>query len=101
MDDAELINEFIRQEVVGDAIHLLVCQIIWDISHTPRRKWKIAARIPRHHPRERLEAAIAQILHNRRYFGLCKECDARQPQGWMLTGDLCQECASTKHGVVL
>ena len=96
----DLIRDFIRQERVGNSIRLSVCQILWKGSHEPRSHWRQVMTLPAETDAAAMIKAIDAILHDGRYFGVCKECNERLPAGWMLSNRLCHRCASTNHGVV-
>lgn len=100
MEDAELIQQFIRQKNVGDSVHLLVCVIGWKRPGTPTSRWKVAGKISLSELRAKFDTETARILRDARYFGVCSECGKRKPCGRMHEKELCQSCATTKHGVV-
>ena len=101
MNDSDLANEFIRQEAVGQSVHVLVRLIEWHGGPAnPTSRWKLIAKINIADAESKLGPAIRRVLDDRRYFGRCEECGERNPAGWMHSEKLCQSCAEANHGVV-
>lgn len=100
MNDQELIRQFIAVERTPAQIAIKVCQIRWPHPHNPESHWHVAMILAPTATESETEAAVGQVLHDRRYFRVCEECGTRQPDGWMFGDAICQSCAERNHGVV-
>ena len=100
MNDAELIEEFFEIERAKEAIRILVQKISWDGPHTPVSNWSEAKVLPPEASEESIQQSITELLNDPQYFGMCTECNERNPNGWMQGRSLCQSCAEKNHGIV-
>lgn len=99
MTPDELKRDFIQQVVESGWLRLSVRLIIWS-GQEPRSHWQLVGVFPTGIDTEEVHEAINAILHDPRYFGVCTECNERQPSGWMISDDLCQSCPSQHHQVL-
>ena len=100
MEDRELLEEFVRVERTEDKVQILVREIRWEGPHTPISTWAIARTLPAAASESDIENATARVLEDDGYFLVCRECEERNPRGWMHDGRICQVCAEANHGVV-
>ena len=100
MNDRELLDEFVRVERTDDRVRILVREIHWDGPHTPVSTWVNADNFPATATEAEANAAASRVLEDARYFRVCRECEQRNPVGWMHDDRICQGCAEANHGVV-
>ena len=92
------LEDRLKKEVLFARI--LVEKISCDGPHTPVSKWSEAKVLPPDTSKESIQQSITELLKDPQYFGMCTECDKRNPYGWMLSKNLCKSCAEKNHGVV-
>lgn len=101
MTDDELLHEFVRVETNADeGVEIRVKVILWPAPHSPSSRWMVWRRLSTQPSAAGLVALKRELLRDERYFGSCRECSRRLPQGWMHSRRLCQRCATERHGVV-
>jgi len=100
MKDTDLRKEFIRIDKTGSGVEVHVCTISWEGSHTPVSKWVRGQELRREASKAEIDKAVALLLEDTQYFRVCRECDERNPIGWMHDERICQGCAERNHGVV-
>ncbi len=100
MNDRELLEEFIRVERDANQVRIFVREIHWDGPYTPLSTWVIEGDLPATATKAEANAAATDVLEDVRYFLVCRECEQRNPVGWMHNARICQACAEPNHGVV-
>ena len=98
-EDADLIKEYFRIEIIGKKMVVQTGQPQWDGPYAAEMKWKKVASLPANSTPEEINQAIRDVMANERYFQVCPECEERMPVGYMMD-DYCQACGEKNHGVV-
>lgn len=99
MNDKELIQEFITTIRNNDFTEIIVKEIYWPNPHTPESKLTIAKTLMGNLTKAEIDEEIVKIINNKKYFGQCKMCDERNPNGWMHDDKICQSCSEEHLGV--
>ena len=100
MNDAELIRDFIRLEMVGEGFVLEAAVIEWPCPSEPVLSWNHCRRWKKKPNDKKLASTIAEVLNDKRFFGVCKLCGERNNKGHMHEKDVCQSCAEQHFDVV-
>jgi hypothetical protein len=100
MTKEELIEEFITVHRLEDRIEIWVETIGWNGPHTPVPDQELGNTLKAESSESEVVEAIAVLLKNPDFFGLCKECEEYNPAGWMVYDDVCQSCGTENHGIV-
>ncbi len=100
MNDQELLSRFIKVETRPKDTQISVCLITWSGPHTPESHWQVVTVLPPDTDTQSIAKASGKILHDKRFFRVCEECQQRNPDGWMHGESICQGCASKKYGIV-
>ena len=100
MSDAKLVEEFVRMEIQGERIKILIREVSWRGPYRAVSTWTLTKELPLGSSGEEVDAVVQGLLRDRRYFRVCTECSLRVPNGRMHDGKLCQGCAQQVLGVV-
>jgi len=93
-------EDFIQIDKTGGKTQIHVCTITWEGPHSPVSRWVLAGEFGEEVGADEVEKAVTDLLSDRQYFRVCRECKERNPIGWMHDKRICQGCAERNHGVV-
>lgn len=100
MTEEELSREFVRfKKGTNGQVDVQVRVISWPQPHTPSVEWVLWRTIDKAEDLDR-KLIAQEVVVDERFFGTCKECKKRNPQGWMQGDNLCQGCDRGEHGIV-
>ena len=99
-NDAELIADFMRTQVIGNESVLEVAIVVWSGPSHPSLEWRKFRTWAT--PPEPAEVAAAQVeaLADKRFFFDCTRCGERCNKGHQHEKNTCHGCAERYLGVV-
>ena len=100
MNNKKLAAEFTRVVETPNGPCLECLTISWPHPNEPSSCWKRVNTLPTGSSAEVIGAARRLLLEDPQFFGVCKMCRERQPEGWMDSERVCQSCAEGRLGVV-
>ena len=100
MSTDKLINDYFRVERTEREIFILVRTVGWEGPATQVDTWVVGRFLPRDTTDKDLQAAVDEILADRRFFAECWECGQLHAVGRMHDERICQSCAIANHRVV-
>ncbi len=92
MDNASLIEQFIRIDSIDDGVNVHVGTVVWESPTQPTTIWTHVFTAPPRIHQAALDRMIQLVLETPDYFAVCTLCGERVPAGWISDDGICMSC---------